>query len=675
MNTRRMQQSGQALVLVTLALFAMCGIMGLAVDLGWSFFVKKEAQAVGDAAALAAVREGSLRLNGNFSGYKCGAPTNNTQPYCAQTAIDCSSLAAGSASNLENGCAYAARNGFTSGTNNQKVTIQAYDSTIAPAGVTGLNSTTISYWVTVRAVQSIPQLFSAVLGNKLSVVSTISTAAVVGTVVPGNLITLGQAGDCVTATSLFGTSQDCGVNIHVNGFITSDSISATGSISMASGCTGATATGCTTGGLFGSTAAHAGIISNFFSANSVSSNAGIYTVNGTNSVTGSPWTPNPIQASSSALGDPTVGLPQPGFNASPGQAPACGIPGGTIGTLNTGTTTVGPYSYYACNLNSKGTTCTPSGAPIVLQGNVMFQANGACSTGFQAGFGNPGASPQINSTFPSYFFYGGLDISGAGSFYQNPTTSFGPGQYVMVGAKPQTSGDAGSVFAVNGNGFSIQPVVQSVDTSGTPIAIPAYGSSTPPPAGDAGNMFIFTAPPNSVAGYPGYPGLAAQIATLPSGVTNGLQPGSVDFNAPLGGQMSLLGIQQTSTALPATLDQYNSVLFWQDRSNSTVTYSSTGQVTSSTNSWSKNMPTGSTGLNMFGIIGNNVVHLDGAIYQPRGAYISDNQNVSVTGNNVFQTNVQIVTGAIELGGFVTNNAIKLGLPTNLLIRYTNGLIQ
>src|SRR5271168_4417595 len=124
MNTRRMQQSGQAVVLVTLALFAMCGIMGLAVDLGWSFFVKKEAQAVGDAAALAAVREGSLRLNGNFSGYKCGAPTNNTQPYFAQTAIDCSSLAAGSASNLENGCAYAARNGFTSGTNNQEVTIQ-----------------------------------------------------------------------------------------------------------------------------------------------------------------------------------------------------------------------------------------------------------------------------------------------------------------------------------------------------------------------------------------------------------------------------------------------------------------------------------------------------------------------------------------------------------------------
>ena len=31
-------QSGQAIVMVTLSLFAMCGMMGLAVDLGWSFF-------------------------------------------------------------------------------------------------------------------------------------------------------------------------------------------------------------------------------------------------------------------------------------------------------------------------------------------------------------------------------------------------------------------------------------------------------------------------------------------------------------------------------------------------------------------------------------------------------------------------------------------------------------
>lgn len=31
------RQGGQAIVLVTLALFAMFGLMGLAVDLGWSF--------------------------------------------------------------------------------------------------------------------------------------------------------------------------------------------------------------------------------------------------------------------------------------------------------------------------------------------------------------------------------------------------------------------------------------------------------------------------------------------------------------------------------------------------------------------------------------------------------------------------------------------------------------
>ncbi len=45
---------GQALLLVTLALFAMCGLLGLAVDLGWAYFVKKSAQASSDAGALAA---------------------------------------------------------------------------------------------------------------------------------------------------------------------------------------------------------------------------------------------------------------------------------------------------------------------------------------------------------------------------------------------------------------------------------------------------------------------------------------------------------------------------------------------------------------------------------------------------------------------------------------------
>ncbi len=53
MHKRRKTSGGQALVMVTLALFSMLGMMGLAVDLGWSYFVQKEAQAAADTAALA----------------------------------------------------------------------------------------------------------------------------------------------------------------------------------------------------------------------------------------------------------------------------------------------------------------------------------------------------------------------------------------------------------------------------------------------------------------------------------------------------------------------------------------------------------------------------------------------------------------------------------------------
>ena len=54
------------MVMVTFSLIAMAGLMGLAVDLGWSFFVQKEAQAAADGVAMAAVQEAYSGLNGAF---------------------------------------------------------------------------------------------------------------------------------------------------------------------------------------------------------------------------------------------------------------------------------------------------------------------------------------------------------------------------------------------------------------------------------------------------------------------------------------------------------------------------------------------------------------------------------------------------------------------------------
>src|SRR5579863_7065008 len=75
---------GQALLLVTLSLFAMCGLLGLAVDLGWSYFVKKSAQNAADSAALATAYRALATASGgetatSFSGDATVAASYATQ--------------------------------------------------------------------------------------------------------------------------------------------------------------------------------------------------------------------------------------------------------------------------------------------------------------------------------------------------------------------------------------------------------------------------------------------------------------------------------------------------------------------------------------------------------------------------------------------------------------------
>ena len=234
MSRRRKTSKGQAIVLVTLALIAMAGLMGLAVDLGWSFFVKKQAQAAADAAAFAAVQEAIMRMGGLTSSF-AGCPvapsgrTGLSAVYCTAVPgnpVPCSSFTATSDSNLSNGCLYAAKNGFSSSNTRQKVTIQANDKTNPPPTVSGISN--IVYWVTVRTVQTIPQLFSSLMGNTEGTVSAIATAGIVSTVVKGDVILLNQKGDCMG-------SGDCGMDVNLQG---NSTIDATGTIVLSSTCDG-----------------------------------------------------------------------------------------------------------------------------------------------------------------------------------------------------------------------------------------------------------------------------------------------------------------------------------------------------------------------------------------------------------------------------------------------------
>src|SRR6266498_266617 len=165
MKVHRRGTRGQALVLLTLSLFAMCGMLGLAVDLGWSYFVKRSAQTAADAAAQAAAQQAldTVGQNGTFS-------CSNGQVAC-QAAGPCNSSI-----NLTTGCLYARQHGFSVGGNGgrQNVTIAADITSPAPTAP----GVTVDYWVTVRATESIPQLFSAVLGNTIGNSASRATAAV-----------------------------------------------------------------------------------------------------------------------------------------------------------------------------------------------------------------------------------------------------------------------------------------------------------------------------------------------------------------------------------------------------------------------------------------------------------------------------------------------------------------
>src|SRR5580693_7281613 len=110
-------QSGQAIVMVTLSLFAMCGMMGLAVDLGWSFFVHKTARASADSAAMAAVKQALV------SAQAAGASVAGcSSTYCTTSAlVNCGSATG----NLATGCQYANWNGFANNSNKQTVRIEA----------------------------------------------------------------------------------------------------------------------------------------------------------------------------------------------------------------------------------------------------------------------------------------------------------------------------------------------------------------------------------------------------------------------------------------------------------------------------------------------------------------------------------------------------------------------
>ncbi len=370
----RRGEAGQATILITLSLLAMSGLMGLAVDFGWAFYIRRSAQASADSAALGATRAALQSASVTIDCVTMG---------CSPTPTSCDAVVA---ANLVVGCSYAQRNGFTPGghSGHQTVTIQA--NTGNPATAIGVTST---YWVTVRVTETVPQLFSAVLGNPLATVSARATAAVTEVVVTGSLILLNRSGD---ASPTVGIGSDLAVG--GGGVIT-----ASGGILMASNASNA-------GNLGGSSR----VINTAFTH--LRGN-GQYTVGGAGV-----WqnTPTSGYADGSQFFDPLRDKGQPPLPSA--TLPSVAVAGGTLlGGSVASPTILHPGNYYATS--SCGTSCVQaSGTPITFGGGYFATDNSG------AGFG-------------TYIFYGGLSTT------NGTNVAFAPGRYVLAGA------NGGSLLSVS----------------------------------------------------------------------------------------------------------------------------------------------------------------------------------------------------------------------------------
>ncbi len=172
---RSRREGGQTLIMLTLALVPLFGIMGMVTDLGYMHFVKEEAQTAAEVAAKAAV----INLHATVGG---ALTTCSTSVVCQSTITQCPTNITSPANSIEVGCLYAAKHGFQA-TGKQNVTYQTgggalTGTTATPPTAPGISN--VSYWVTYRVTQTVPQLFSAVLGFPNGIVAARSTAVVVG---------------------------------------------------------------------------------------------------------------------------------------------------------------------------------------------------------------------------------------------------------------------------------------------------------------------------------------------------------------------------------------------------------------------------------------------------------------------------------------------------------------
>lgn len=191
--------------MVTLSLFMLFGVMGLAVDLGWGYYRKQVAQSAADAAAMAAAVVAFKSTSGIIV---CGL--NNV--VCQASPTPCPPITGNPANNLQNGCLYAKANGFTNA-GSQTVTMASSALGVAP----NPSSFSILYTATYVAQETNPQLFSALGGHGFGQVAVQSTAQVIQPPLPACIYALNNTvanALLVSGSNSSITSANCGIAVN-----------------------------------------------------------------------------------------------------------------------------------------------------------------------------------------------------------------------------------------------------------------------------------------------------------------------------------------------------------------------------------------------------------------------------------------------------------------------------
>ena len=591
MRTCRIERRrGQVLIMTTLALFVLCGMLGLVVDLGWSYFTRKSAQAAADVAALSAAKAAYTWAKG-ATAVACGADGVT----CAPEPVNCPA-----SGNLQSACLYAAQQGFAN-SGRQTVTVQASDRFTAPTvdGCTPrahhpptAGCVDTYYWVTVRITQRIPQLFSAILGNTEGTVSARATAAVAQAVMGGQLRLLNREND-----GWFGGAGTPGNNIDDNG---GPDVRVPGGILLASAAHG---TGSAAAGFLGGNS----VIEAPFTK---------IRTGGTASLQGkAQWVASPTNADEGPeFQDPFSdrGMQPPVLNGSRVLHP---VPGGILNSDVCPGGVCTPGIYYSFGVdpgcqNACGNTAT--GYPLVVQGDLSFQGG----------------------AFGQFIIFGGLHTG-------QSTVNFGPGEYILAGTR--------------------SPDVLNLQMSNKTLIQGGDGN-------DAGRIFILTD-----SKYPGlenvtslldrmsWPGPDHSLTFAASSVKGGNNEDT---------STTLWGLNRRSPNLPDALQPFTPVVIWQDQRNSYVKYSADGTVSQCPDLAHPCLNTDYPGITstspQFDLMATPFTALNGAIYQPRGAWSV------VQASGTMQGAMQIVSGAIRFRG--TGDITMLGV-TDPTVVYVVALVE